>query len=299
VRKKTDRGVKPCVIRSKSTGPKTAHGKNRSKYNATKHGVLSKVCLLEGEPRLEFEALLHGLIDDFQPQGTFETGLVGALASTWWRQRRLLIAEGAEIESGRDFLDWDEKENQRIEAPTNADGFSCGGLMRQVANPEVLERCLQLLDEVRGRVEQYGFRLDINKDILLVLYGNHEERDSERTPFDSYDVFADLEIIRRDPPEGVEITPSESLKEIFLEAIDNEKKRLQLYKSERDLIEARRQELEYRRRSVPLSPRLEQLLRYSVTLERTFDRILCRLERAQRMRLGQNVSAPIELNLSS
>lgn len=43
------------------------------------------------------------------------------------------------------------------------------------------------------------------------------------------------------------------------------------------------------RHALPQSPLLESLLRYETSLERTFDRTLSQLERAQRIRLGQNV----------
>ena len=43
---------------------------------------------------------------------------------------------------------------------------------------------------------------------------------------------------------------------------------------------------------------MELLLRYEASLERAFDRTLCQLERAKRMRLGQTVPAPIDLNVS-
>jgi hypothetical protein len=59
------------VIR-KSTGPRTAEGKNRSKHNAVKHGILSRVTLLKGEPKAEYDALLAGLREDFKPDGTTE-----------------------------------------------------------------------------------------------------------------------------------------------------------------------------------------------------------------------------------
>jgi hypothetical protein len=157
-----------------STGPRTQLGKDHSKQNALTHGIFSKEVVLKRESRTEFDALLSGLRDDFQPVGTFEEGLVEILAVTWWRQRRLLRAEGAEIQAGRE-----------------------------------------------------GESL-----LLMQLDGS-----------------------------PTELAPL--------------------------------------RRSVPDSPRLEQLLRYGTALERTFERALNQLERAQRIRLGQPVAPRIDLNISS
>jgi hypothetical protein len=43
-----------------STGPRTAMGKERSKRNALKHGIFSKVIVLEGESLAEYGSLLEG-----------------------------------------------------------------------------------------------------------------------------------------------------------------------------------------------------------------------------------------------
>ena len=52
-------------------------------------------------------------------------------------------------------------------------------------------------------------------------------------------------------------------------------------------IKAARTQLEILCRNVPDSPGLDRLLRYKVSLERSFDRTLSQLERLQRMRLDQ------------
>jgi len=59
-----------------STGPRTEEGKNRSRRNALKHGVLAYALLItEGEgaeDRAEFDELLGGLRRDLAPVGTLE-----------------------------------------------------------------------------------------------------------------------------------------------------------------------------------------------------------------------------------
>src|ERR1700676_2694413 len=95
----------------KGTGPRTFQGKERSKHNAIKHGIFSNVVVLKGEPQAEFNALLNGLRDSFQPVGMVEELLVDKLAALLWRNRRLLIAEGAEIRARSEFIEWDGKEN--------------------------------------------------------------------------------------------------------------------------------------------------------------------------------------------
>lgn len=87
-----------------ATGPRTATGKDRSRHNALKHGIFSKMVLLKGEPQSDFDALLNGLRTDLRPEGMLESILVEKLASLIWRQRRLLMAEGAEIRKGTEFF---------------------------------------------------------------------------------------------------------------------------------------------------------------------------------------------------
>jgi len=91
-----------------STGPRTSQGKDRSKYNAVKHGIFSKVIVLKAEPRIAFDALLNGLFHDLQPEGELEEILVEKLAILIWRYRRLIVAE-AENSQAADFLAGDEK----------------------------------------------------------------------------------------------------------------------------------------------------------------------------------------------
>lgn len=81
-----------------ATGPRTAAGKERSKHNALTHGIFSKVAVLKDEPRAEFDSLLRGFRDSFQPVGAVEEVLVEQLAVLIWRRRRLLAAEANIIE---------------------------------------------------------------------------------------------------------------------------------------------------------------------------------------------------------
>lgn len=92
---KVERIDQPSI--HKSTGPRTPQGKERSKFNARKHGLFSKAVLLQDELRAEYDVLLNGLMEDFQPEGKLETVLVENLAAVLWRKRRLLQVETARI----------------------------------------------------------------------------------------------------------------------------------------------------------------------------------------------------------
>jgi hypothetical protein len=282
----------------RGTGPRTELGKERTRHNATKHGILSGRVVLPGESQAEFSDLVNGLHDVFEPMGAFEEGLVEMLAVTRWRQRRLFIAEAAEIEAGREFIEWDERQRQLVEAGRISEVIGNGGLVRQIANPEALERCLDLLEELRRHIEQYGFDFQ-DESILTKLYGEFDNDHWEDTLLNAYWVYAGVARVPDHIRERGEFSSPKEYKEHFLQELAAETKRLERYKKERASIECNRMKLESLRRNVPDSPRLDQLLRYSASLERTFDRTLNHLERAQRMRLGQPVPPPINVNVSS
>jgi hypothetical protein len=70
------------------------------RYNAMTHGILSKLVVLPHEENDEFERLRDALVEEHQPSGPTEMHLVEELAAIMWRQRRVLLAENAEINMG-------------------------------------------------------------------------------------------------------------------------------------------------------------------------------------------------------
>jgi len=93
----------------RATGPRTLEGKQRSRHNALKLGLFSKIIVLKNESQAEFDALLNGLRKDLQPMGTLERLWVERLAADLWRLRRLIVADGkAHIGNGISFLELNE-----------------------------------------------------------------------------------------------------------------------------------------------------------------------------------------------
>jgi hypothetical protein len=70
------------------------------RYNAMTHGILSRHTVLSHENHADYESLLQSLMDEHQPAGATEQHLIEDLASTIWRKRRVLQAEGARINKG-------------------------------------------------------------------------------------------------------------------------------------------------------------------------------------------------------
>lgn len=70
------------------------------RFNALKHGILSRYTVLSHENHADYESLVNALMDEHLPAGATEQHLVEELASVIWRKRRVLQAEGATINKG-------------------------------------------------------------------------------------------------------------------------------------------------------------------------------------------------------
>jgi len=71
-----------------SRGP---HDTSQTRFNAVKHGLLSKkACFLSEEDRRTYRELHQGLVDDLRPKGMLEAMLVERLASAHCRQMRAI-----------------------------------------------------------------------------------------------------------------------------------------------------------------------------------------------------------------
>lgn len=82
-------------------------GYERSRFNATRHGLTSRHVLLPWEDPDEFAALREALIDEHQPKGPTEQHLVDELGALFWRKQRVLQAECAGIRDElRESLDY-------------------------------------------------------------------------------------------------------------------------------------------------------------------------------------------------
>ena len=77
-----------------------AGGYQAVRFNALRHGILSRYTVLAHESADEYQALLSALAAEHQPAGATQEHLVEELAGIIWRKRRVLQAEGANINQG-------------------------------------------------------------------------------------------------------------------------------------------------------------------------------------------------------
>src|SRR5215208_6491540 len=73
-----------------------------TRFNALKHGVLSRYTVLPWEDVDQYRGVIAALAAEHQPQGPTEEHLVEELAGILWRKRRLRLAEAAAHRRGLD-----------------------------------------------------------------------------------------------------------------------------------------------------------------------------------------------------
>src|SRR6201993_2239099 len=78
---------------SKSTGPVTEEGKQRSRCNAVRHGLTAETVIGALEDAQDYQAFEAAIIADYDAQSAVERELVLRLASLLWRLRRATTIE--------------------------------------------------------------------------------------------------------------------------------------------------------------------------------------------------------------
>lgn len=96
---------------AKLGGVKTESGKEVSRWNATKHGLLSREVLLKEENKQDLVELSQQLNDYFQPETGMEQILVDRIIANVWRLKRALKIETEMIEGdcGPGFMETESK----------------------------------------------------------------------------------------------------------------------------------------------------------------------------------------------
>jgi len=298
---------RPLKVPNRATGPRSFSGKARAKFNAMTHGLFAQAVLLRGESQCEFDLLLRGFCDSFEPQGTFENVLVEKIASLVWRYRRLLVAERAEIERAAEFVAWEDARLARssgIEILHDEEHLltSMGragrnrGLISYSENSAILDKCMVQLELLHDCIKDEGFDRDHDLAILERLYG--EGPHLEMTLLDTYRLWvaAAKGAEEERQPNGC-ASPEQCVTHV-LAAIRKEITRLSHFRRTQAAIVSQKAELDKLRARVPASPVLDRILKYETAIDREIDRTLSQLERLQRIRLDQPVLPPVKVEVS-
>ncbi len=147
----------------RSTGPRTAEGKETASQNAVKHGLSGCHDVIRGEDQGEFDQYREELFYELNPLGTMQCRLVERIVSLAWRLRRaerlqnealetLLAKETSSALASRTRPLW----GKPPEAGESGDGESAVGqtIVRDFANSRVLDR----LSMYERRIESSLYR---------------------------------------------------------------------------------------------------------------------------------------------
>jgi len=281
----------------RATGPRPPQGKERSKFNARKHGLFSKAVLLQDESRTEYDALLNGLMENLQPQGKLEIVLVENLASLLWRKRRLLQVETAEIEKAQ-FLNLDLALQNRLDELEYAQLKDASDAKPRHNNPlSVIQNALEILNLHRlCFIADDPQDEDTTRRTLKSIYGY---QDGGPEPYGWRQMSLTLSKLltsaelRKEKSEN-----APEVKQFLVEAIGKEILRLVELHDTAAEVERLRHEHNVACARAPSQEVSDRLIRYEAHLSREFDRTLAQLERLQRMRLGQPVLPKLEVHHS-
>lgn len=286
-----------------STGPKTNEGKQITKWNALKHGILSREAVITAgdgrESQLEFDEMLAGLVDNFRPVGAVEEMLVDKIAVSYWRLRRAVRCEVGEIRKQTDLFHTErEAEATRVPEPPLIPELPGPAYEQLVQSPAGIEHLLRILAELRRDVRKHGeFSESASKKMLEAFAGDQiavdlayysafiPERGREEA-LEDWDVDGE-------PP-----TPEECRKAI-LRIISWQTKQLKRRLPEVRARDRLRAESHLARLSLPPDHVSERIRRYETAIERSLYRAIHELQRLQSARIGHNVPDPFVLHVDT
>jgi hypothetical protein len=276
-----------------STGPKTPTGIAVSKMNAVKHGLRTREVILRGRcirenPR-EFEVLRQQLWDDLKPEGALEEILAEQIVITYWRLRRVPRAESGEIVLNVDNRQWHREKNEPFGLSfwigCSLAGNADSKLQNSYFGNSYLNSCMEtLLASVQkeGKITEAVF-----KNLVDSLGGKPNL------------LTTSLERFRSQILQNQEGLPPSEIKERTVAHI-REKIRSISWASEKC---RKRDQMEEEARQaadvLPSAETLEKILRYESALQKKLYRAMNHLERLQRRRKGENVPAPVAMEIST
>jgi len=274
----------PEIVINGAAGSNGSKRKGIGKWNALKHGILSRSVVVRNgdseETQRAFDFLHSSLRDNLKPEGVLEEMLVEKIAVCYWRLRRVLRSETGVIEE------------------------SLGEI-----NSRLRPSLLGLLSEnLRGQHKLDELALQVRSDDCLstAQFETLERIFGPSLPLivNVKRILRELGLIRSGQPNTTappvrDSSSSKELKRQVLKLISKCKESLEREYEEKRTAELQEAEVRARIMSAPSSVAIDRLNRYQVGLEKEFYRAIQQLERQQRMRKGEFVSPPALLTLDS
>jgi hypothetical protein len=286
----------------KSTGPKTKKGKAVASRNSLKHGLLAKeVVITEGEGIEDlkaFEVLKADLVEQFKPVGVLEEMLIEKIAVSYWRLRR---AYSYEIGNIRKVVDTTESDfyGEYSQFSYTRVNFTNAEIDKKIQKNFVSIKNLK--HELKSLKKWYANGYD-----LKILYPIKEIWNSLIIKMREEKCFFKLEYKSSEPGEirnylnGVMISDEQIWQghiELCQEIIDECQQEIESLKSAKF---GNRLELQITKKCATLleENKMNKLLRYETAIENQLYRAINKLEHLQRLRFGDKVLAPMQLDLN-
>jgi hypothetical protein len=282
-------------------GVKTTEGKAIVKYNALKHGLLARevvITLGEGaENPEEFDTLLEDLKSQLAPAGTLEEMLVEKIAVAHWRLRRAYRYEVGLIRS-----ELDNATDDFYSGKTSLSGYK-----EQKTDEEIDQQIEQKKEAAESwkkdkrdftRMREDGKSLEDTYDWEENWDWLHDKYSYLLPPADAFPEGIGPKELREFLNENACFSDDqiwEALIEICDDKISDHKKEIADSEKQKQKNRLRLQVIK-KLGNIPSRHELDRLLRYEGAIERQLYKALNQLERLQRLRAGDNVPPPIEVD---
>lgn len=259
-----------------STGPRTEAGKQASRLNALKHGLLAKeVVITRGdykEDEAAFSQLLEELRAQFQPVGIAEGLEVDKIGICYWRKKRAIRYEHGAIRQGTGDLRGREQRSRQ-------DDFD--NALQHELDIEDTSHGIEYLMDGLGEARREALDGQVSRETLEWLAKQ----------------FPNHFVLPEEPKAGrwlVEepVALSSDARRELRAGIDAQRHRLARLRPK--VVRTERLDLESKIRTAAL-PGLEvvnKLVRYETSNDRELDRALTRLERMQERRRAKGGTLP-------
>jgi hypothetical protein len=244
-----------------------------TRFNALRHGILSRYTVLPWEDAEEYRAVVAALVAEHAPQGATEEHLVEEIAGILWRKRRLRLAEAAAYRRGLEgalasskaaevaLVHLDEGPTEEVTEVIRATRLETQENTEEIALAEETVRlALDLLGSERK--DAYEAAVATLRGDPKIWWAETLARDSEGGQAHEVPATADPERLRRFL--GLEVLP---------------------WLQERKTALANRPLIREQAFGESLDPdKLERLSRYEVHLDRKLERMLAMLLRLKDLR---------------
>lgn len=275
-------------------GVKTPEGKAIVKYNALKHGLLAKEVVItigEGaENPEEFDALLEALQTQLVPAGTLEEMLVEKIAVAYWRLRRAykyevgLIREELDTTTDDFYSRKSNKTDEEIDQEIERDKEAIESWMQDKRDFTKIRKKGKPLEDIYDWGENWEW-----------LEQKYDYLEPSRSYEDGFEPKALREFLNNE----VNMSDDEIWQahiELCDEKSDKHRKEIADLEKQKQQNKLKLQVIK-KLGNIPSKNKLDRLLRYEGAIERQLYKALNQLERLQRLRAGDSVPPPLEVDV--